>query len=508
MLKTKIVCTLGPASNSPEMIEKMIRAGMNVARLNFSHGTHEEHAEVIDRIRKARDRLGVPLAIMLDTKGPEIRLGKFKGGEAELKDGERITLRTDDPDLEGTASEVYITYAGLPAEISPGTRILLNDGAIELTAEKLFPEEGKIEAAVTSGGLIKSGKGVNVPNVHLDMPHLSDRDKADLIFGIEHDVDFVAASFVRSKADVTGMRKFLDWDGEGMLYDIDRPEKYGWMCTAGTPLLDYHGGHGIKIISKIENLEGVDNFAEILERSDGIMVARGDMGVEVAFERLPGLQKRFIKECYQSGKMVITATQMLESMIEKPTPTRAEISDVANAVFDGTSAVMLSGETAVGKHPLAAVRAMAKIAEQAEHDALEADAYNDMHYVIDTSDVTAALCDAACTTANDIRAKAIVTLTTTGKSARRMSKFRPTQPVVAATPLAKTFHQLALSWGVYPVLSLRQETLEDLLVHAVDCAKELDLVSPGDLVVIAAGVPVLTPGNTNLLKVEVVKGNE
>ena len=393
MLKTKIVCTLGPASNSPEMIEKMIRAGMNVARLNFSHGTHEEHAEVIDRIKKARDRLGVPLAIMLDTKGPEIRLGKFKGGEAELKDGERITLRTDDPDFEGTASEVYITYAGLPAEISPGTRILLNDGAIELTAEKLFPEEGKIEAAVTSGGLIKSGKGVNVPNVHLDMPHLSDRDKADLIFGIEHDVDFVAASFVRSKADVIGMRKFLD----------------------------YHGGHGIKIISKIENLEGVDNFAEILERSDGIMVARGDMGVEVAFERLPGLQKRFIKECYQSGKMVITATQMLESMIEKPTPTRAEISDVADAVFDGTSAVMLSGETAVGKHPLAAVRAMAKIAEQAEHDALEADAYNDMHYVIDTSDVTAALCDAACTTANDIRAKAIVTLTTTGKSARRMS---------------------------------------------------------------------------------------
>ncbi|MBQ3859665.1 MAG: pyruvate kinase [Clostridia bacterium] len=480
MLKTKIVCTLGPASNSPEMIEKMIRAGMNVARLNFSHGTHEEHAEVINRIKKARDRLGVPLAIMLDTKGPEIRLGKFKGGEAELKDGERITLRTDDPDFEGTASEVYITYAGLPAEISPGTRILLNDGAIELTAEKLFPEEGKIEALVTSGGLIKSGKGVNVPNVHLDMPHLSDRDKADLIFGIEHDVDFVAASFVRSKADVIGMRKFLD----------------------------YHGGHGIKIISKIENLEGVDNFAEILERSDGIMVARGDMGVEVAFERLPGLQKRFIKECYQSGKMVITATQMLESMIEKPTPTRAEISDVANAVFDGTSAVMLSGETAVGKHPLAAVRAMAKIAEQAEHDALEADAYNDMHYVIDTSDVTAALCDAACTTANDIRAKAIVTLTTTGKSARRMSKFRPTQPVVAATPLAKTFHQLALSWGVYPVLSLRQETLEDLLVHAVDCAKELDLVSPGDLVVIAAGVPVLTPGNTNLLKVEAVKGNE
>ncbi len=480
MLKTKIVCTLGPASNSPEMIEKMIRAGMNVARLNFSHGTHEEHAEVIDRIRKAREKLGVPLAVMLDTKGPEIRLGQFKDGSAELTDGSVFTLRTTDPEKEGDASGVWISYAELPGQISKGTRILLNDGAIELVTEEILPEEGTIRTVVKSGGVIKSGKGVNVPNVHLDMPHMSDRDKNDLIFGIEQDVDFVAASFVRSRADVVGMRKFLD----------------------------YHGGHNIKIISKIENLEGVDNFDEILAVSDGIMVARGDMGVEVDFERLPGLQKRFIKECYQSGKMVITATQMLESMIEKPTPTRAEISDVANAVFDGTSAVMLSGETAVGNHPLLAVRAMARIAEQAEKDAVEQDAYNDMQYVIDEDDVTAALCDAACTTAKDIRAKAIVTLTTTGKSARRMSKFRPTQPVVAATPLVKTFHQLALSWGVYPVLSLRQETLENLLVHAVDCAKELDLVSPGDLVVIAAGVPVLTPGNTNLLKVEVVKGNE
>jgi pyruvate kinase len=480
MLKTKIVCTLGPASNSPEMIEKMIRAGMNVARLNFSHGTHEEHAAVIDRIRKAREKLGVPLAVMLDTKGPEIRLGQFKDGSAELTDGSVFTLRTTDPEKEGDASGVWISYAELPGQISKGTRILLNDGAIELVTEEILPEEGTIRTVVKSGGVIKSGKGVNVPNVHLDMPHMSDRDKNDLIFGIEQDVDFVAASFVRSRADVVGMRKFLD----------------------------YHGGHNIKIISKIENLEGVDNFDEILAVSDGIMVARGDMGVEVDFERLPGLQKRFIKECYQSGKMVITATQMLESMIEKPTPTRAEISDVANAVFDGTSAVMLSGETAVGNHPLLAVRAMARIAEQAEKDAVEQDAYNDMQYVIDEDDVTAALCDAACTTAKDIRAKAIVTLTTTGKSARRMSKFRPLQPIVAATPLEKTFHQLALSWGVYPVLSLRQETLERLLLHAVDCAKALDLVVPGDLIVIAAGVPVLTPGTTNLLKVEVVQGAE
>ncbi len=479
MLKTKIVCTLGPASNSPEMIEKMIRAGMNVARLNFSHGTHEEHAEVIDRIKAARDKLGVPLAIMLDTKGPEIRLGRFRDGEAELVTGSAFTLHTDDPDFEGDAAGAFITYADLPKQVFPDCRILLNDGAIELTVDGADPDAGTIACTVAAGGIIRSGKGVNVPNIHLDMPHLSERDKSDLVFGIEHDVDFVAASFVRCKEDVIGMRKFLD----------------------------YHGGHGIKIISKIENLEGVDNFADILHHSDGIMVARGDMGVEVAFERLPGLQKRFIKECYQSGKMVITATQMLESMISNPTPTRAEISDVANAVFDGTSAVMLSGETAVGKYPLRAVRAMAKIAEQAEHDAVEFAAYAGMKYEIDT-DVTNALCDAACITANDIKARAIVTLTTTGKSARRMSKFRPLQPIVAATPLEKTFHQLALSWGVYPVLSLRQDTLERLLLHAVDCAKALDLVVPGDLIVIAAGVPVLTPGNTNLLKVEVVKGAE
>ena len=480
MLKTKIVCTLGPASNSPDMIEKMIRAGMNVARLNFSHGTHEEHAEVIARLKEAREKLGVPLAIMLDTKGPEIRLGKFEGGQAELLTGSSFTLTTSDPDFAGTSDAAYISYRDLPKQVEKGTRILLNDGAIELTVDEILPDSGEILTTVTAGGIIASGKGVNVPNVHLDMPHLSDRDKSDLIFGIEQDVDFVAASFVRCKEDVIGMRKFLN----------------------------YHGGHEIKIISKIENLEGVDNFDEILRHSDGIMVARGDMGVEVDFERLPGLQKRFIKECYQSGKMVITATQMLESMISNPTPTRAEISDVANAVFDGTSAIMLSGETAVGKYPLRAVRAMAKIAEQAEEDALAFGAYAGMKYEIDADDVTGALCDAACTTANDIRAKAIVTLTTTGKSARRMSKFRPVQPVVAATPLTKTYHQLALSWGVYPVLSLRQETLERLLVHAVDCAKELDLVSPGDLVVVAAGVPVLTPGNTNLLKVEVVTGNE
>lgn len=473
MLKTKIVCTLGPSSNSYEMIEKMIRAGMNVARLNFSHGTHEEHYKVIQRIREIRERLGIPCAIMLDTKGPEIRLGQFEGGEAELVNGAKLTLVTEE--LIGNSERAYITYSGLPKQVTRGNRILLNDGAIELMVDST--SENEIVCTVVAGGTIKNGKGVNIPGIHLDMPHMSERDKSDLLFGIENDVDFIAASFVRCADDIIGMRKFVD----------------------------YNGGHEIKIISKIENLEGIDNFDEILKYSDGIMVARGDMGVEVDFERLPGLQKKFIKKCYQAGKMVITATQMLESMIENPTPTRAEISDVANAVFDGTSAVMLSGETAAGKYPLRAVKAMAKIAEQAEFDAFASDAYGSISYDIDYADITNALCDAACTTAADINAKAIITLTTTGKSARRMSKFRPIQPIIAATPEHKTFHQLSLSWGVYPVLALKQDTSEKLFRHAVDCAKELDLVSAGDLVVISAGVPVMTPGNTNILKVEKVE---
>ena len=476
MLKTKIVCTLGPSSNSTDMIEKMIKAGMNVARLNFSHGTHEEHAEVIRRIKEVREQMGVPLAIMLDTKGPEIRLCKFEGGSAALEAGETFTLTTEE--ITGDKTRGQITYNRLPEQMQKGMTILLDDGNIELQVESTTNTE--IRCTVMNSGIIKNGKGVNVPGVHIEMPHLSEKDKGDLLFGIQHEVDFIAASFIRNKDDIIGMRKFVD----------------------------YNGGHRIKIISKIENLEGVENFSSILAHSDGIMVARGDMGVEVNFEKLPGIQKRFIKECYQSGKMVITATQMLESMIEHPYPTRSEISDVANAVFDGTSVVMISGETAVGKYPLRAVKAMAKIAEQAEHDALEMGAYSGMNYVIDFEDITNAVCDAACTTARDMEAKAIITVTTTGQSARRMSKFRPIQPIVASTPNKLTFNQLALSWGVYPVLALRQETLDNLFRHAIDCAKMIDLVSNGDRVVIAAGVPVGVPGNTNLLKVEVVGAYE
>lgn len=472
MLKTKIVCTLGPATNNPKMIEKMIESGMNVARINFSHGTHDEHKKTIDNIKAAREKTGRPVAIMLDTKGPEVRIGKLASDEAELKTGEHFTLTTEN--IIGDSSRVSISYSALPSQITPGAPVLLDDGNIELVAESCT--ESEVRCTIKEGGILKSGKGVNLPSIHLEMPHLSQRDKDDILFGISCDVDFIAASFVRCAEDVINMRKFID----------------------------YNGGHKIRLISKIENNEGVENFDEILDLSDGIMVARGDMGVEIPFERLPGLQKKFIKKCYRAGKMVITATQMLESMITHPNPTRAEITDVANAVFDGTSAVMLSGETAVGKYPLRAIGVMAKVAEQAERDVFDMGG-GDENYEMNFSDTTNAMCDAACTTARDIRAQAIVALTITGKSARRMSKFRPVTPIVASTPDRKTYNQLSLSWGVYPVLALNQPDFEHLFMHAIDCAKQIDLVSEGDKVVIVGGIPLDTPGSTNIIKVETVK---
>ena len=472
MRRTKIVCTLGPASRKEEVIAQMLKNGMNVARLNFSHGTHEYHKESIEMFRRVRDNMGVPAAVMLDTRGPEIRVGDFEGGSVELKKGNEFTLTTRD--IMGNDREVSITYRDLPAQLSEGNRVLIDDGRIMLTVKSCT--ETDILCTVSDGGIISNHKGVNIPNVHLDMPFLSEADKSDLIFGIENDVDFIAASFVRSGDDVIAMRKFLD----------------------------YHGGHLVKIISKIENIEGVNNFDDILRYSDGIMVARGDMGVEIAYEKLPGLQKKFIRKCYQSGKMVITATQMLESMIHNATPTRAEITDVANAVFDGTSAIMLSGETAMGDHPARVVKVMAKIANQAEKDAFDMEVYRGIQYDTDLTDTTNAICDAACTTARDVEARAIIAVTKSGHTARRVSKFRPHEPIVAATPESKTFHQLSLSWGVYPVLALNQSNEESLFVHAVDCAKQIDVVKKGDCVVITAGVPVNTTGNTNLLKVAVV----
>ena len=470
MRRTKIVCTLGPASRDEKVIEQMLKNGMNVARLNFSHGTHEYHAESIEIFRKVRDRLGLAAAIMLDTKGPEIRLCNFKDGGVTLKTGDVFTLTSRD--LLGDENIVSLTYKELPRQLSIGQKILLDDGRIMLTVKELTDTD--IVCDIKDGGPISNHKGVNIPNTRIDMPYLSKTDEEDLIFAIKQDLDFVSASFVRSKEDVIAVRKFLD----------------------------YHGGHSIKIISKIENLEGVQNFDEILKYSDGIMVARGDMGVEIDYEKLPGLQKKFIKKCYRSGKMVITATQMLESMIHNATPTRAEITDVANAVFDGTSAIMLSGETAMGDHPARVVKVMAKIATQAENDAFEMNAYEGIKYDSESSDTANAICDAACTTARDVDAKAIIAVSKTGHTARRVSKFRPKEAIVASTPEVKTFHQLSLSWGVYPVLALSQDDEESLFRHAIDCAKQIDVVEKGDRVVIAAGVP--TSGSANILKVAVV----
>ncbi len=474
MRKTKIVCTLGPACESYETIKNMVLCGMNVARLNFSHGSHEYHLDMLKKLKQAREELGQPLAILLDTKGPEIRTGIFENGSVELKEGADFTLTTSE--IEGNEQRCFVSCASLPSQLKADDTVLVDDGRIKLKVKECTDRE--IRCTVVLGGKVSNHKGINVPGVAIDMPYMSKSDKEDIIFGIENNIDFVAASFVRREEDVIELRKFID----------------------------YHGGHNIKIISKIENIEGIENFDSILHHSDGIMVARGDMGVEVDYEKLPGIQKRFIRRCYQSGKMVITATQMLESMIASPTPTRAEITDVANAVFDGTSAVMLSGETAAGKYPLEAIRAMSKIAEQAETDQFEiysADRSN-IRYELDFSDMTSAVCDAACTTARDINAAAIIAVTKSGQTARRMSKFRPQVPIVAATPTEKTFHQLALSWGVYPVLSLYQSSYENLIRHAIDCAKQIDIVSGGETVVIAAGIPLDTTGSTNMLKIETV----
>ncbi len=472
MRKTKIVCTIGPASRNENTIRKMIGAGMNVARLNFSHGTHEYHKETIDLLKAVRKDMGVPLAIMLDTKGPEIRLKNFRNHTAELKDGQPFTLTVKD--VEGDETRASVTYAGLPRCLKKGNMILINDGKISLRVESADEEE--ILCTVLHGGPVSDHKGVNVPDVHVDMPHMSEQDKKDLYFGVQEGVDYVAASFIRCAKDVTDIRKFLN----------------------------YHGGHDIRIISKIENREGIDNFDEILAKSDGIMVARGDMGVEVEYNRLPGIQKRLISRCYLAGKMVITATQMLDSMMSNPMPTRAEITDVANAVFDGTSAVMLSGESAAGQFPVESVATMANIAAQAEKDAAEIYGQRIHNYDIPDKDITNAVCDAACRAANDVRARVIISVTKSGGTARNLSKFRPSQPIIAATPEEKTFNQLSLSWGVYPVKSLYQQDYDHLLTHAVDCARQIDMIDPGDTVIIIAGIPLGQTGSTNVIKVETV----
>ena len=470
MRKTKIICTLGPASINENTIKEMLRAGMNVARVNFSHGDRKTHGETIDLFRSVRDSLGKPAPVMLDTKGPEIRTRNFEDGKATLKSGEKFTLTTDE--ILGNSQKTSITYKGLPAELKKGDEVLIDDGKLRLKVLKTT--ETDIVCEVIIGGEVSNHKGINVPNVALSMEYLSPVDKEDLLFGIAKDVDYVAASFVRRAEDVKALREFL---------------------TA-------NGGENIKIISKIENTEGIDNFEEILEASDGIMVARGDMGVEVNFARLPGIQKRFIKRCQQSGKIVITATQMLESMIKSPIPTRAEITDVANAVFDGTSAVMLSGETAMGAYPVEAVAAMAKIAEQAEQDDPRFLPGGNTWYEMDSSDTTNAVGHAACTLASDINAKAIMIITKSGYTALRMSKFRPATMLLAATPHEKTYHQMAMLWGVCPLMVENLQNVDVLVYRCLEEGRRKGLLLAGDKVVISAGVPLDITGKTNMIRVE------
>ncbi|MBE7029929.1 MAG: pyruvate kinase [Ruminococcaceae bacterium] len=471
MRKTKIVCTLGPATNDPAILRALMENGMNVARLNFSHGTHAEHQKSIDLFKKIRDEVGMPVALLLDTKGPEIRICSFADGSVELKTGEKFILTTEQ--VVGDATRVSVTYANLTDDVSVGTRILIDDGLIELVVEQI--EGSDIHCKVQNGGFLSNNKSINIPGTSIRLPYMSEKDRSDILFGIKNDVDFIAASFVRNAYDVLEIRK----------------------------ILEKNGGNDIQVIAKIENNEGVVNIDDILKVSDGIMIARGDMGVEIPFEDLPSIQKLLIEKCYRAGKKVITATQMLDSMIRNPRPTRAETTDVANAVYDGTSALMLSGETAIGKFPLDALRAMAKIAEKTEG----AINYKKRFYALglaDSQSVTKAISHATCTTAMDLGATAIITVTKSGLTARMVSSYRPICPIIATTTIQKVYRQLALSWGVIPVMSEEQTNTDDLFDHAVDCAVSTGYVKNGDLVVITGGMPLGISGTTNTLKAHLV----
>ena len=470
MKNTKIICTIGPASQNPETIKKLILAGMNVARLNFSHGSYEEQANKFHMIQDASKELGIPVAILQDTKGPEIRLRDFANGKEELKAGQKFTLTTDE--IAGTNEKVSITYKNLPNDVEEGMAILLDDGLIELKVDKVSATD--IECTVINGGFVSNKKGVNVPGAELSMPFISDVDREDILFGIKMGFDFLACSFVRSKDDILAVRK----------------------------ILDEHGAK-TKVIAKIENMQGIRNLAEILEVSDGIMVARGDMGVEIPMEDVPVLQKKIIRKVYQAGKQVITATQMLDSMMKNPRPTRAEATDVANAIYDGTSAIMLSGETAAGAYPVEAVRTMVKIAERTEQDINYRHRFNQFNAGIIT-DVTNAISHATCTTGMDLNASAIITVTKSGRTARMISKFRPTCPIVACTMSPSVYRQLNLSWGVQPIMMEENKTTDELFEKAVDTAQSCGYVKQGDITVITAGVPVGVSGTTNMLKVQVV----
>lgn len=468
MRKTKIVCTIGPASESLDNLKALIEAGMNVARLNFSHGDFEEHGNRIKNIREACRQTGKTVAILLDTKGPEIRTGKMKEEPIELVAEEFLTLTTEE--ILGDKDRISVTYKELPQDVKVGDTILIDDGLIGLTVVDV--EGTEVRTRIVNGGPIKSKKGVNIPSVKISLPGITEKDAKDIVFGIEQGVDFIAASFVRKAADVLEIRE----------------------------LLERHNANYIQIISKIENEEGVENLDEILEVSDGLMVARGDLGVEIPAEQVPLVQKTIIRKCNTAGKPVITATQMLDSMQRNPRPTRAEASDVANAIFDGTDATMLSGETAAGRYPIESVLTMARIAEKAE-SVLE---YREIFLRQSNSQqasITEAISQAVANSALDLHAKAIITATESGYTARMVSKYRPKAPVIAVTPNEQVIRRLALVWGVIPVLGERFNTTDELFEMAVDNSMKAGLIGLGDLVVITAGVPVGRTGTTNLIKV-------
>jgi pyruvate kinase len=468
MRKTKIVCTIGPSSESLDNTKKLIMAGMNVARLNFSHGDFEEHGNRIKSIRQACQELNKTVAILLDTKGPEIRLGKLKEEPIELVQGEYITLTTEE--ILGDINRVPVTYKDLPSDVHVGSTILIDDGLIGMTVVDIQGTE--IKCQIVNSGQIKSKKGVNVPGVAISMPGLTEKDISDIKFGIEVGVDFIAASFVRRASDVLEIRE----------------------------LLERHDARHIQIISKIENQQGVDNLDEILEVSDGLMVARGDLGVEIPAEEVPLVQKRMIEKCNRVGKPVITATQMLDSMQRNPRPTRAEASDVANAIFDGTDAIMLSGETAAGKYPVESVLTMSRIAERAESALHYREIFTKQANAQQTS-VTEAISQAVANSALDLDAKAIVTSTESGYTARMISKYKPKSQIVAVTPNDQVLRRLQLVWGVNPVKGVTATTTDEMFEIAVKGALDTGLVRLGDTIIITAGVPVGRSGTTNLIKI-------
>ena len=473
MQRTKMIFTLGPASENEEILSKFIEAGMNASRHNFSHGDHEEHRGRINLVKKLREKYNKQIAIVLDTKGPEIRTGNFEPSKLELAKGSTFTVHCGE-EVVGDATKCSISYKNLYKDVKPGNTILIDDGLVGLTVKTI--EGTNIVCEVANTGLVGSHKGVNVPNVSIKLPAMTEKDKDDLIFGCEVGIDAVAASFVRKAEDVKAIRD----------------------------VLVAHGGKDIKIISKVESQEGVDNIDDIIEYSDAIMVARGDMGVEIPIEKVPLTQKMMIEKCNKAGKFVITATQMLDSMIRNPRPTRAEASDIANAIFDGTDAIMLSGESANGSYPVEAVQTMAKIAQEAEsqldYEKILAKRKEDA-----TPSVANSIAMSACATARELGATAIITATQTGNTARMVSKYRPNVPVIAVTPNESVARKLALNWGVVTIVSESVKSTDELIASSVDKALQAGYIKKGDLVVVAAGIPVDVTGTTNMMKVHVVK---